>query len=165
MEDGGMSRVSIKSIVINILAALIATDVTASDIAVVRVSIRFFAKFLQNITSITSISLSTLIIFLISQSVMNYYCTVNIEFFHSFMDTLLTEEQRFEEIIKFKNHEDQGLRCSIVALCISLIKSPDFTPICRSILLNFLHDESRLGCPLELMIFVLQISYIGPEFC
>ena len=45
MEDGGMSRVSIKSIVINILAALIATDVTASDIAVVRLSIRFFAKF------------------------------------------------------------------------------------------------------------------------
>ena len=86
MPDVGLSRVSIKTLVVNILAALTDCDLKLGEICV--------------------------------------------------------GEQRFDEIIKFKNHNDPGLRCSIVTLCVALIANADFESICRSILLQFLYDDS-----------------------
>ena len=87
MADQGLSRVSIKTLVLNILAALTDAELKLSEVVI--------------------------------------------------------GQQRFDEIIMFKNHADPGLRCSIVALCAALITNHDFEPVlCRSILLQFLHDES-----------------------
>ena len=66
----------------------------------------------------------------------------NSTFHKSSLHELKVKDQRFDEIFKFKNHEDQGLRCSIILLCSSLLSNSDFSSICSSILLNALRDSS-----------------------
>ena len=58
------------------------------------------------------------------------------------LQELKIHEQQFEEIFRFKNHEDQGLRCSVISLCSSLIGHSDFGSVSMSILMNGLRDES-----------------------
>ena len=58
------------------------------------------------------------------------------------LQELKIHDQRFEEIFRFKNHEDQGLRCSVIGLCSSLIDHLEFGAVSMSILMNGLRDES-----------------------
>ena len=58
------------------------------------------------------------------------------------LQELKIHDQRFEEIFRFKNHEDQGLRCSVIGLCSSLIGHSEFGAVSMSILMNGLRDES-----------------------
>ena len=58
------------------------------------------------------------------------------------LQELKIHDQRFEEIFRFKNHEDQGLRCSVIGLCSSLIDHSELGAVSMSILLNGLRDES-----------------------
>ena len=58
------------------------------------------------------------------------------------LQELKIHDQRFEEIFRFKNHEDQGLRCSVIGLCSSLIDHLEFGAVSMSILMNGLRDDS-----------------------